>query len=85
MNEEMLTVAKPSSVKNREDNLFTDGCKRDKDGWVIGEKDELLFWIPPQNTSLRWPSNSRVIGVGETEIECNDACWGDKWTECYKL
>ena len=83
--EEMSIVrAKPSSVRDQENSLFTDRCKRSADGWVIGEEGELLFWIPPLNTSLRWPSNSRAIGVGETEINCDDVCWGEKWTECHK-
>ena len=77
-------LAKSSTVKDQGNGLFTDGCKRDKDGWVSGEKGELLFWIPSHNTSLRWPSNRKVIGEGETEIDCDDVCWGDKWTECYK-
>ena len=82
--ETSIVCAEPSPVKDQANNLFTDGCERDEDGWVIGEEGELLFWIPPHNASLRWPSNSKVIGEGETDVDCDEECWGDKWTECYK-
>ena len=65
IDEEMAIVywnTKSSRVKGRGNKLFTDGCKRDEDSWVIGEKREWSVWIPPYNTSLRWPRNSKVIG-----------------------
>ena len=70
--ETSMIRAKSSRVKDRGNILFTGGCKRDKDGWAIDENGELLFWILPRNRSLRWPSNSRVIGEGETEIDRDD-------------
>ena len=78
--EASMVDAKPSPVKDRGDILFTDGCKRQ--GWLgIGENGELLFWISPRNRSVRWPSNSKVIGEGETEIDRDDICRGEKWME----
>ena len=82
--ETSIVCAKTLPVKDQGNSLFTDRCKRDADGWVIGEEGELLFWIPPHNASLRWPSNLKVIGEGETDVDCDSVCWGDKWTECYK-
>ena len=83
IDEEMAIVywnTKSSRVKGRGNKLFTDGCKRDEAGWVISEKGELLFWIPPI---------TRLCDVRETrrllEVDCEDVCWGDKWIGCYKL
>ena len=34
--ETLIVSAKSSLVKDRGNGLFTDGCKRDKDGWLVG-------------------------------------------------
>ena len=49
--ETLIVLEKSSLVNDRGNGLFTDGCKRDKDGWLSGGRSELLFWTPPHNYS----------------------------------
>ena len=46
-----IALAKSSPVNDRGNSLFMEGCKRDKDSWVVGGRSELLFWTPPHNYS----------------------------------
>ena len=72
------------SMEQVKPTLFTNELKVDYDGWVKGENDELLFWVPEcHRVSLHRPNNTRVVGPNETRINLTKARLGDKWAECY--
>ena len=72
------------STEQIRSTLFTNESEIDDDGWVKGENDELLFWVPVrQRLSLHRPNNTRIIGRNETRINLTSARLGDKWSECY--
>jgi WD40 repeat protein len=55
-----------------------------KDGWAMGENDELLFWIPPDLRPGLWrPDNTMVISPGPTaKLDYTRFKYGRDWTKC---
>jgi DNA-binding beta-propeller fold protein YncE len=62
---------------------FTDQSVIDNDGWICGNKGELLMWIPPlHRPCLHRPSNIWVAGKHETRLDLSDFVHGHSWMRC---
>jgi WD40 repeat protein len=58
----------------------------DAQGWMLGFKDQRLFWVPPQHRrGLCWPDTKvlTVIGSPKTILKIEDFVHGKQWTRCY--
>ncbi|EJD08012.1 WD40 repeat-like protein [Fomitiporia mediterranea MF3/22] len=65
------------------DEYTTPNWTMSNDGWIIGERGELLIWIPPdQRTSVLRPHNIAIPGAPfTTRLDFANAPIGTKWTE----
>jgi WD40 repeat protein len=62
---------------------FTNSSVIEDDGWIRGNKGELLMWIPiVHRTSLRRPSNIWVSGKNETRLDLSKFVHGGRWMTC---
>ena len=62
--------------------FFTDSSKL-VDGWILGPKSELLFWVPPTlHTGLWRPGNTAVIGQPATKLDFGNFVHGEDWVRC---
>ncbi|KIM21762.1 hypothetical protein M408DRAFT_324867 [Serendipita vermifera MAFF 305830] len=53
------------------------------DGWMLGPKSELLFWVPPTlRTGLWRPGNTAIIGKLVTKLGFGNFAHGEFWTNC---
>jgi len=53
-----------------------------KDGWVVGQDDELLFWVPLEHREdLCLPHVEMIVGR-PTKVDLSRFRYGSKWTEC---
>jgi len=63
---------------------FTDQSMIDNEGWICGNKGELLTWIPQiHRLSLHRPSNIWVSGEHETLLDLSSFVHGPNWATCY--
>ncbi|KAI0029434.1 WD40-repeat-containing domain protein [Vararia minispora EC-137] len=54
------------------------------DGWVVGPRNALLFWIPPEHRARMWtPRTQRVLGYETTQIDLSAFAHGLKWHQCF--
>jgi WD40 repeat protein len=56
-----------------------------ENGWVVGENEELLFWLPKDHREgLFWPGNIAVIGGSgiPTHVDLTTFRYGENWAEC---
>ncbi|KAI0342500.1 WD40 repeat-like protein [Trametopsis cervina] len=61
---------------------YTDSS-RIEDGWVLGPRGELLFWVAPDyRTALRKPGNEWVIAARTLELDLSRFAHGTSWTDC---
>ncbi|KAJ7677625.1 WD40-repeat-containing domain protein [Mycena rosella] len=59
-------------------------CLMDEAGWIKGEGDELLFWVPPENRAgLWWPDTLAIVGVQPTTLDLSRFVHGESWAECH--
>ena len=62
---------------------FTDQSVIDNDGWICGNKGELLMWIPPlHRPSLHRPSNIWIVGKHKTHLDLSKFVHGHGWMKC---
>ena len=62
---------------------FTDQSEMDIDGWICGNKGELLMWIPPlHRTGLYRPCNIWVTGKHTTCLDVSNFVHGHSWMRC---
>ena len=62
---------------------FTDQSVIDNDGWICGDKGELLMWIPPLHRQcLHRPSNIWVVGKHEACLNLSNFVHGSSWMRC---
>ncbi|KAG1785737.1 uncharacterized protein HD556DRAFT_93019 [Suillus plorans] len=55
------------------------------DGWIMGPKYELLFWVPPGAASRRLfysPDTAMVIPRGGVELDLSSMAHGMRWSSC---
>ena len=58
----------------------------DNDGWICGNKGELLMWIPPlHRLYLHRPSNIWISGSEkhETHLDLSSFVHGYGWMKCF--
>ncbi len=62
---------------------FTDQSVINNDGWICGNKRELLMWIPPvHRANLHRPRNIWVAGEYETRLDLSNFVHGRSWMSC---
>ncbi|KAG1752763.1 WD40-repeat-containing domain protein [Suillus occidentalis] len=56
------------------------------DGWIIGPKHRLLFWVPPAlREAFRYnPRTALVIGRGSVKLDLSRMAHGTRWKHCYE-
>ena len=55
-----------------------------KDGWIVGEDGELLFWVPHlRRTGLWRPGNTCVMGGNPMKLDLSHFVHGILWYQCY--
>jgi len=52
------------------------------DGWMVGQDDELLFWVPLEHREVLCPSQVETIWERPTKVDFSNFKFGTKWTEC---
>jgi len=53
-----------------------------EDGWVVGQDDELLFWVPLEHREdLCLPHVEMIMGR-PTKVDLSRFRYGSKWMEC---
>ncbi|KAJ7481856.1 hypothetical protein FB451DRAFT_1085539 [Mycena latifolia] len=58
-------------------------CVMDEAGWVMGERNELLFWVPPENRAGLWlPDTLAIVGAQPTTLDLSRFVHGESWSEC---
>ena len=53
-----------------------------KDGWVVGQDRELLFWVPVKHREDLCLPHVEMIGERPTKVDLSRFRYGSKWTEC---
>jgi len=62
---------------------FTDQSVINNDGWICGNRCELLMWIPPVHRAhLHRPRNIWVTGKYETRLDLSNFVHGCSWMSC---
>ncbi len=62
---------------------FTDQSVINDDGWICGNRRELLMWIPPVHRAhLHRPRNIWVAGEYETRLDLSNFVHGPSWMSC---
>ncbi|KIK41337.1 hypothetical protein CY34DRAFT_85571 [Suillus luteus UH-Slu-Lm8-n1] len=52
-------------------------------GWVVGPKDRLLFWVPPVSRHAFYsPGTALVIPRGGPELDLSRMAHGQHWQQC---
>ncbi|KAJ7195989.1 hypothetical protein C8J57DRAFT_1421250 [Mycena rebaudengoi] len=60
-------------------------CALDEHGWMKGEGDELLFWVPPENRAGLWfPDTLAIVGQHPTTVDLSRFVHGEYWIDCYE-
>jgi len=52
------------------------------DGWVVGQDDELLFWVPLEHREGLCLPHVEMIWGRPTKVDLSRFRYGSKWTEC---
>jgi len=53
-----------------------------KDGWVVGQDHNLLFWVPLEHRQDLCLPHVEMIGGRPTKVDLSRFRYGSKWTEC---
>jgi len=53
-----------------------------KDGWVVGQDHDLLFWVPLEHREDLCLPHVEMIGGRPTKVDLSRFRYGSKWTEC---
>ena len=56
-----------------------------RDGWMMGQDDEPLFWVPAENRKHLYVPSPRVVIEGSdisTILDYSNLRFGRNWTEC---
>jgi len=52
------------------------------DGWVVGQDDELLFWVPLEHREVLCLPHVEMIWGRPTKVDLSRFRYGSKWIEC---
>jgi len=85
----LMTSMNPLIIRDTADLIVKhrDGYKLHpremKDGWMIGQDNESLFWVPPEhrNNLCLLPQFEMTWGRS-TKLNLYNFRYGNKWTEC---
>jgi len=53
-----------------------------RNGWVVGQDDELLFWVPLEHRKDLCLPHVEMIWDRSTKVDFSRFRYGSKWTEC---
>ena len=53
-----------------------------QDGWVVGQDDELLFWVPSEHREDLCLPHVQMIWGRPIKVDLSKFRYGSKWTEC---
>jgi len=53
-----------------------------KDGWMVSQEDELLFWVPLEHRRVLCLPHVETIWWRPTKVDLSNFKFGTKWTEC---
>jgi len=53
-----------------------------KDGWILGQDHELLFWVPLEHREDLYLPHVEMIWGRLTKVDLSRFRYGSKWTEC---
>ena len=53
-----------------------------KDGWVVGQDHELLFWVPLEHREVLCLPHVEMIEERPTKVDLSRFRYGSKWIEC---
>jgi len=53
-----------------------------QDGWVVGQDDELLFWVPSEHREDLCLPHVEMIWGRPIKVDLSKFRYGSKWTEC---
>jgi len=53
-----------------------------KDGWMLGQDDDLLFWVPLEHRRVLSLPHVETIWDRPTKFDFSSFRYGSKWTEC---
>ncbi|KAH9942674.1 hypothetical protein B0H21DRAFT_696253, partial [Amylocystis lapponica] len=55
-----------------------------QNGWILGENQELLLWIPPMYRKGLWsPRTKVIIGIPSTKLDFSHFVHGTSWVKCH--
>ena len=85
----LMTSARPLIIQDTADLIVKhhDGGelipRGMKDGWLIGQDNESLFWVPVEHrNNLCLLQQSETIWGQSTKLNLSNFRDGNKWTEC---
>jgi len=52
------------------------------DGWVVGQDDESLFWVPLEHRKVLCLPHVEMIVERPTKVDLSRFRYGSKWTKC---
>jgi len=53
-----------------------------QDGWMVGQDDELLFWVPLEHRRVLCPPQVVTIWQRPPKVDFSNFWFGTEWTEC---
>jgi len=53
-----------------------------QDGWMVGQDDELLFWVPSEHREDLCLPHVEMIWGRPIKVDLSKFRYGSKWTEC---
>jgi hypothetical protein len=51
-------------------------------GWVVGPKHQLLFWVPPTSQHLLWTPGTLLVIPRSATLDLSRMTHGQHWKEC---
>jgi len=53
-----------------------------RDGWMVGQDDELLFWVPLEHRDVLCLDYAETTWGRPTKVDLYKFKFGSEWTEC---
>jgi len=53
-----------------------------RDGWMVGQDDEILFWVPLEYRCVLSLPHVETTGGRSMKVDLSRFRYGSKWTEC---
>jgi len=53
-----------------------------EDGWMVGEENELLFWVPSEHRRVLCLPHAETVLWQSTKVDLSHFKFGSKWTKC---